>query len=297
MLIAGALTFTLVPLAPPTARSEPAPRPTSAVLAEEIAAPALAAEPVAIAVAAPPAPLFPGGVVSRGSPGRPAVALTFDADMTYYMRWLALNGRLPAADASPVLDALTRHDVPATLFLTGLWAEMYPDRVRALAANPRYELANHTYSHGAFRVPCYGLGWVPPAARAGEIVRAGAVITRAAGIAPRLLRFPGGCYSPQDQALAEGLGYRVILWDVVSTDATSRSPELIANAVLTGARNGSIIVLHMTGLPSTYTAVALERIIPGLRARGFELVTVSDLFRPLPALPAVRAGRPGAGSF
>jgi peptidoglycan/xylan/chitin deacetylase (PgdA/CDA1 family) len=217
------------------------------------------------------------------------VALTFDADMTYHMRWLAGQGRLPAADAAPVLDALARHDVPATLFLTGLWAEMYPDRVRALAANPRYELASHTYSHGAFRLPCYGLSGVPPAARTEEIVRAGAVINSGAGRAPRLLRFPGGCYSPQDQALAEALGYRVIQWDVVSTDATSRSSEVIANAVLGGARNGSIIVLHMTGLPSTYTARALDRIIPGLRAQGFELVTVSDLFRPLPPLPAVRA--------
>jgi peptidoglycan/xylan/chitin deacetylase (PgdA/CDA1 family) len=250
---------------------------------------------MAIAVQVPLVPLFPGGVVSRGSSGRRAVALTFDADMTFYMRWLASQGRLPAADAAPVLDALARHDAPATLFLTGLWAEMYPDRVRALAANPRYELASHTYSHGAFRVPCYGLSWVPPAARTEEIVRAGAVIASAAGSAPRLLRFPGGCFSPQDQALAEALGYRVVLWDVISTDATSRSSESIANVVLGGARNGSIIVLHMTGLPSTYTARALDRIIPGLRAQGFELVTVSDLFRPLPLMPGVRARHGQAG--
>jgi len=291
LLGAGAiLTFALAepPLSPgaPARSSVPAQGVLSAEWSapepEEPPDPPAAPAPVALP-AEPMAPAYPAGVIHRGPADRRAVALTFDADMTPYMSGLAAQGRLPAADGGPVLDVLDRFDVRATLFLTGLWADMYPERVRQLAAHPRYELANHSYSHGAFLVPCYGLGLVPADRRAGEILRAGERIAALGAKPPQLFRFPGGCFGPPDQALAESLGYHVVQWDVISTDAVSRSPGPVAAAVLAGARNGSIVVMHMTGQASRYTAVALERIIPELRARGFELVTVSDLFRPSPA--------------
>ncbi len=285
---AGAVfALLLVPLfLPPAAPPRSAPRSQTVLSAERLgrepeerpeppAAPALTATPTEA-----PAPAYPAGVISRGPADRRAVALTFDADMTPYMSSLAAQGRLPAADGAPVLDVLGRFDVRATLFLTGLWADLYPERVRALAANPRYELANHSYAHGAFRFPCYGLAPVPASRRADEILQAGERIAALSAKPPQLFRFPGGCFGPSDQALVESLGYHVVQWDVVSTDAVSRSPEPVAAAVLAGARNGSIVVMHMTGQASRYTAVALERIIPELRARGFELVAVSDLFQP-----------------
>ena len=50
----------------------------------------------------------------------------------------------------------------------------------------------------------------------------------------------------------------------------------VAKSVLAGARNGSIVLLHMHGDGSA-ACEALPEIIAGLRGRGFELVKVSTL--------------------
>ena len=48
------------------------------------------------------------------------------------------------------------------------------------------------------------------------------------------------------------------------------------------AHNGAIVVLHITQANAPRTADALPAIITGLRARGYQLVTVSELLAPRP---------------
>jgi len=53
--------------------------------------------------------------------------------------------------------------------------------------------------------------------------------------------------------------------------------EVLEKSVVTKARNGSIVVMHMN-TRGIHTGEALEEIIKGLKKRGFTLVKVSDLF-------------------
>ena len=85
------------------------------------------------------------------------VALTFDADMTPGMLRELKSGRVASWYNKKVIDTLRQQQVPATLFLTGLWIEAYSDATKDLAADPLFELASHSYSHGAFHSPCYNL--------------------------------------------------------------------------------------------------------------------------------------------
>ena len=214
---------------------------------------------------------FDNGPRSRGD-----VALTFDADMTPGMLQQLRSGAVRSWYNADVRQVLEENQVPATLFLTGLWAQTYPDVARDLAHDPLFEIGSHTYDHAAFRTPCYGLA--PALDRTAEITQAAAQIQAATGVAPRLLRFPGDCYDRSDVQLAAGLGYRVISGDVRGGDAFNQSAVSIAATVLGALKPGSIVLLHLHGGPNApMTAQALRLVIPAIRQRGLGFTTVSRL--------------------
>lgn len=66
----------------------------------------------------------------------------------------------------------------------------------------------------------------------------------------------------------------MVLWDVDTLDGKTRDTEATVAAALSGAKRGSIVLLHDIHAP---TVAAVPRIVAGLRERGFTLVTVSQL--------------------
>lgn len=77
--------------------------------------------------------------------------------MTLKMRDELKSGRVASWYNANVIAVLQRENISATLFLTGLWIEAYPEITKQLSQNPLFELGNHSYSHDGFRSPCYGL--------------------------------------------------------------------------------------------------------------------------------------------
>lgn len=221
--------------------------------------------------------IAPSGIFDHGSRTQPVVALTFDADMTPKMKRELETGVVKSWYDHRVTDILEKNQVPATLFITGMWAEIYPDDVKRLAANPLFEIGNHSYDHGAFHLPCYGLGAVRD--KREEVVKTQDILMSLTGVVPRYFRFPGGCSSSDDVKLVSDLGVQVVGWDDVSGDAYLRDrPEPIVLQTVQHAQNGSVIVMHMHGGPTApQTGAALQDIIDGLRARGFTFVKTSDL--------------------
>ena len=81
--------------------------------------------------------------------------------------------------------------------------------------------------------------------------------------------------SPHNMRVFDRLAKRVVLWDVNSYDWKDLPPIEVAQRVIEGARPGSIILMHDGGRDHTGTIEAVRLLVPELRARGFELVTVS----------------------
>jgi peptidoglycan/xylan/chitin deacetylase (PgdA/CDA1 family) len=184
----------------------------------------------------------------------PRVALTFDADMTPGMLSQLRAGQVKSWYNREVRDILDAEGVHATVFLTGLWAQAYPEVARSMAEDPLLEIASHTYDHAAFRTPCYGLPGT--ADRAGEIQHAQDQILAVTGVRPNLIRF---------------------------------SAPAVAAIVLRNLQPGSIVIMHMHGAPNApMTAPALRMIIQGARARGLEFGTVSEVL----GRPGARPARP-----
>ncbi|GHF80620.1 polysaccharide deacetylase family protein [Streptomyces filamentosus] len=206
------------------------------------------------------------------------VALTFDADMTADQGPRAARGE--RFDNPELIATLRRLGVDATVFMTGRWAEEYPDQARSIGTDPRFEIANHSYSHYAFAEPCYGLPTVAGPDMAADVKRAFDSFRDAGAVnVVPYFRFPGGCYD--DAALHALAPARVtaVQWDVVGGDAFAKDPDAVAEQVLSGVRPGSLVVLHCTRSAAPATERAIRRIVPELRSRGYRFVKVSELMR------------------
>jgi peptidoglycan-N-acetylglucosamine deacetylase len=217
-------------------------------------------------------------VVFNGPRDQKKVALTFDADMTGFMRSLVISGEVKSYYDKPLVDYLIETKTKATLFLAGMWIELYPDEAKELGVNPLFELGNHSYSHRSFAGDCYGLGEFPDNEDNEEIEKTENLLTSVAGVTNKVFRFPGGCYGQQDVSVMHEKGLVPIQWDVEGRDGFNDNASAIITNVLSRTTNGSIIVLHMNGYPNEpKTLEALKEIIPTLKKKGYEFVKVSEL--------------------
>jgi peptidoglycan/xylan/chitin deacetylase (PgdA/CDA1 family) len=201
-------------------------------------------------------------VIEHGSRDSRKIALTFDACPT----------TLPDEYDEKVIDVLLRKNTPATLFLSGRWVEKNPEKMKSLAAQPQFEIANHAF-------------WHPHLLEKDddrilrELKRTQAIIKKMTGGTPRYFRPPYGEVDERVAAIAQKAGLTTIQYDIASGDPDAGlSPQRIIKSILRDAKDGSIIVFHMNR-KGVHTAEVLPDIIDGLRERGFTLVTVGELLR------------------
>ncbi|WP_030338728.1 polysaccharide deacetylase family protein [Streptomyces sp. NRRL S-1022] len=219
-------------------------------------------------------PVFEHGPRTRGR----TVALTFDADMTADQGPRAASGE--HFDNPGLIGALRALKVPATVFMTGRWAEQYPAEARDLGRDPQFEVANHSWSHYAFTADCYGLPTVDAGADAMRAeVRRAYTSLREAGVPKAMpyFRFPGGCYDQRALRALSGLGVTAVQWDVVSGDAFATDADAVVEQVLAGVKPGSVVVMHCTRSAAPTTERVVRTVVPELRRRGYRFVKVSEL--------------------
>jgi len=209
-----------------------------------------------VSLAAPPS-----GLISHGRRDLPRVALTFDV--------CQVPGK-PSGFDREIITVLRQSATPATFFLGGEWLRTHPAEAGELAAEPSFELANHSFSHPDLRRRS-------AAEIADEIARTEALLFPLRGSSSRLFRLPFGYYDERVLREVAAQKVRIIQWDVVSGDPDPAvSAAAMLKAVPAEARNGSIIIFHANGR-GWHTAAALAPIIAALRQKGFELVTVGTL--------------------
>ncbi|WP_245447631.1 polysaccharide deacetylase family protein [Nitratireductor sp. OM-1] len=199
-----------------------------------------------------------GDLVARVETDRPVVALTFDDGPT-------------AGFTSEVLEILDKLDVTATFFVTGKEVTENSDEARAIAA-AGHELGNHSYSHARMIMKSYGT-------YRSEIEETDAAI-RAIGYEGKLhFRPPYGKKLFGLPWYLSSTGRTTIMWDVEPETYPDIADDLDAfvTHVVDETRSGSIVLMHVMYGSRAISREALPGIVTGLRERGFEFVTVSDL--------------------
>jgi peptidoglycan/xylan/chitin deacetylase (PgdA/CDA1 family) len=199
-------------------------------------------------------------IIEHGPREAMRVALTFDACPT--------TGKHEYDER--VIETLLKEQVPATLFLSGRWVERNPERSRFLASQPRFEIGNHAF-------------WHPHMTEKDdervlrELKRTQAIIKTVTGKRPKYFRPPFGEVDDRVATLAVKAGLVTVQYDVASGDPDPNlSAKRIIRAVIEEVRGGSIVVFHMNE-NGVRTAEVLPEIVAGLRAKGYELVTVGEL--------------------
>jgi peptidoglycan/xylan/chitin deacetylase (PgdA/CDA1 family)/LysM repeat protein len=203
-----------------------------------------------------PGAVPPGPVISRVPGAHGKVAITFDDGP---------NG----ATTDAILGVLARHGVPATFFVVGNAAARDGARLGRMH-DAGHVIANHSWDHPQ-------LTGLDDAQVRRQLVDTSDAIERATGQRPDIFRPPYGARNDRVDEIARDAGMRDVLWDVDTVDWSRPGTDAIVESAVHDARDGSVILMHDGGGNREQTVAAVERVVTGLQARGFELVTVPQL--------------------
>ena len=201
------------------------------------------------------------GEVDRGPGGKKEIALTFDAGAE-------------AECFDDLITALANAHASSTFFIAGKFVLEHADCAAEITKHG-HEAGNHTWSH-------LNLTQQPDDVVRDEIMRAERAIVQASGQSPRpRFRAPYGIRDERVLKIANNLGYRSIQWTLDSFDGVepTKSSQFLIDRITSKSDaelDGAIILMHV-GVRST--ADALPAMIANLQARGFRLVTVSELLK------------------
>jgi len=155
--------------------------------------------------------------------------------------------------------------------VTGRFALTCPDLVRRMAAEG-HEVCNHTFDHPKT------IDRLGPVQLDDQIARTEQAVSDLTGVTTRpWFRFPYGRRNAAQVSSLGSMGYMSVYWTVAGEWYDNEPAGAICARVLPKAGPGAIILLHLD-TPSQPTAVA--SIIPALRSRGLEPVTVTEVLLP-----------------
>ncbi len=169
-----------------------------------------------------------------------------------------------------ILDYLKEEGITATFFLVGSQVRIAPSLVQREAAEG-HELGNHTDAHPH-------VSKLSMDALRREVLSCERAVYELTETRTLLFRPPEGHCSQSISDMLRGLDYRIILWNIDTRDWDRATAVQIADTVLSQVKSGDIILFHdCVSRKDSQTLAALKLIVPELKARGYQFVTVSEL--------------------
>jgi peptidoglycan/xylan/chitin deacetylase (PgdA/CDA1 family) len=168
-----------------------------------------------------------------------------------------------------VLEILDNHHIKATFFCIGDNVRKHSEIVQKIISK-QHSVGNHTYSHLK--------GWKTPTktyisnTEACEIKLNSLFKIRNS----KLFRPPYGKITPWQSYKLRTLGYKIIMWDVLSKDYdASISAEKCYENVIKNVSSGSIIVFHDSHKAKENVLNSLEKTIETLKRKGFKFEKIA----------------------
>ncbi len=186
--------------------------------------------------------------------GGKRIAITFD--VTY-----------GADNTETILHILEENQVRATYFVSGIWADAFPD-MAAVLRDRGCEVMSHANAY-------ISLSRCREEELQDELEIGSRKIEAVTGSRPTLMRCPFGNYDMRVLDHIKKMGMKAVQWSVDSLDREAETTEEeICRNILSQIRPGGIIRCNNGG---RYTPGALARVIPSLKEKGYQIVTVSEL--------------------
>lgn len=268
------------PMPTPTPTLSPAPTPTPA---SNSAVQNMAAK----ASSAPDSELISGDALQSAGQTKPEVSEsaspTSEAQQTSNAESDSSNAPQPTLDPSKPMIALTFDDGPSdktqriaeifykegvhcTFFIQGRHIAGNEEILRTVV-KMGHQVASHTWSHPDLRK-------LSAKAIESQLTRTNDAFEEATGQKLTMLRPPFGNHNRYVRKVAEKLGIPLIMWSIDSEDWKTHSSSQTYRAILNNAKNGDIVLCH-----DLYesTVRAMEKLVPELIQKGYQLVTVETL--------------------
>lgn len=199
--------------------------------------------------------------VSWIDPSKPMVAFTFDDGAV---------GTSPTDTSIRIQDALTDNGFHATFFYVGNWIGSNQAEVLR-AYNLGFEIGNHTTTHG------YLTGQSSSTIQ-NEIGQTKNLLNSIIGGSGDFLVRPP--YLSVDATVSSAAGVPLINCGIDSGDWNGATKDQIVSKIKAAMADGSldnqIVLMHET---YEATAAAMEELLPYMKAQGWQVVSVSELFK------------------
>jgi peptidoglycan-N-acetylglucosamine deacetylase len=164
-----------------------------------------------------------------------------------------------------VLDALKKHNVKATFFVISKYVFKNEAVIKRMAEEG-HSIGSHSYSHD------HWIDLWSSTKLERDILQSMATIQYVTGKPVKLFRPPYGVTTPRFAHVLKKLKLQSVGWNVRSYDTSTPDPDKVLARVLQQTRNGSVILLHDR---LDNTPALLDRLIPALKEKGFEFVTIN----------------------
>lgn len=160
------------------------------------------------------------------------------------------------------LNVLKQYNAKATFFCIGANIEKHPGIFLNIIKDG-HVIGNHTQHHAK--------GWkTKTKAYIAEVLEAEKQIKLQQSKSSYLFRPPYGQITPKQGKKLINLGYKIIMWDVLSFDWQKEvSGENCANNVISKSKEGSIIVFHDSIKASKNMMYALPKVLEYFSNAGF----------------------------
>ncbi len=190
--------------------------------------------------------------IYRGNPEKPMV--------TFLINVAWGNEYIPE-----ILRVLEKYQINTTFFFDGSWLEKNPDLAKKIKG-AGHEIGNHAYSHP-------DLNQSSRAQTVEELQKTNDIIEKSLGVKVKWFAPPSGSFNATTLEVAHELGMKTILWTADTVDWKKPETSEMVRRVVAKVEKGSMVLMH----PTKPTAEGLETMIKEVKAKGYELGTVSDL--------------------
>ena len=209
---------------------------------------------------------FPG-IIDKFDTKNKEVALTLDACRGRYDREL--------------INFLIKHNIKATLFLSGKWLDKNPEIAEELSKIPLFEIENHGLRHIPMSVNGRSAYHIKGTKNVNEIFKEVCLneekIKNITGNKTKLFRAGTANYDDIAIKMLNDIEYKVIGFAVNGDFGATASKDKIYHQVI-NAKPGDIILCHMNH-PEKKTFEGLKKAIPYLVKKGFKFVKLEEVFK------------------
>jgi peptidoglycan/xylan/chitin deacetylase (PgdA/CDA1 family) len=178
-----------------------------------------------------------------------------------------------------LIDYLRKEQIPATLFVTGIWIDHNRKTFEELSKDPLFEIENHGLLHRLCSTEGKTKYGVHGTRDIGDVIDEMELNSRKiaaiSGRRPIFFRSATAFSDELASKVAQRLGMEVVSYDILSGDAMKASGKTMAKNILNGARHGAVVIMHFNH-PELQEKQALELAVPELRRRGFIFMKLED---------------------